>query len=65
MQVLQIKMQTLAIKKALLYNMLIIKNENGNYGVQTLDGQEVLGTKYANIKFVESSKRIYSNYNGK
>ena len=45
-------------QKALLYNMLIIKNENGNYGVQTLDGQEVLGTKYANIKFVESSKEF-------
>ena len=45
-------------KKALLYNMLIVKNENDNYGVQTLDGQEVLGTKYANIKFVESSKEF-------
>ena len=45
-------------QKALLYNMLIIKNENGSYGVQTLDGQEVLGTKYANIKFVESAKEF-------
>ena len=45
-------------QKALLYNMLIIKNENGNYGVLTLNGQEVLGTKYANIKFVESSKEF-------
>ena len=45
-------------QKALLYNMLIVKNENENYGVQTLNGQEVLGTKYANIKFVESSKEF-------
>ena len=45
-------------QKALLYNMLIVKNENGSYGVQTLDGQEVLGTKYANIKFVESAKEF-------
>ena len=45
-------------QKALLYNMIVIKNKNENYGVQTLDGQEVLGTKYANIKFVESSKEF-------
>ena len=45
-------------QKALLYNMLIVKNENGSYGVQTLEGQEVLGTKYANIKFVESAKEF-------
>ena len=37
-------------QKALLYNMIIVKNENGNYGVQWLNGQEVLGTKYADIK---------------
>lgn len=45
-------------QKALLYNMLIIKNGNENYGVQTLDGQEVLGMKYSNIKFVESAKEF-------
>lgn len=49
---------TFSNQKALLYNMLIVKNENGNYGVQTLTGQEVLGTKYANIKFVESTKEF-------
>lgn len=45
-------------QKALLYNMIIVKNENGNYGVQELNGQEVLGTKYADIKFVQSTKEF-------
>ena len=45
-------------QKALLYNMIIVKNENGNYGVQGLNGQEVLGTKYADIKFVQSTKEF-------
>lgn len=43
-------------QKALLYNMIVVKNDNGNYGVQSLDGKEILGTKYASIKFIESTK---------
>lgn len=43
-------------QKALLYNMIIVKNANGNFGVRSLDGKEIIGTKYASIKFVESSK---------
>lgn len=45
-------------QKALLYNMIIVKNANDNYGVQSLNGQEILGTKYSNIKFVQSTKEF-------
>lgn len=43
-------------QKALLYNMIVVKNENGKYGVRSLDKKEIIGTKYASIKFIESSK---------
>lgn len=45
-------------QKALLYNMIVVKNANGNYGVQSLNGQEILGTKYASVKFIESAKEF-------
>lgn len=45
-------------KKALLYNMIVVKNSVGNYGVQNLNGQEILGTKYAQIEFIESTKEF-------
>lgn len=43
-------------QKALLYNMIVVKNANEKYGVRDLSGNEIIGTKYASIKFVESSK---------
>ncbi len=45
-------------QKALLYNMIIVKNEDGHYGVYTLDGKEILGTKYAKIKFIENAQEF-------
>lgn len=45
-------------QKALLYNMIVMKNTNGNYGVNNLTGQEILGTKYAKVKFIESTKEF-------
>lgn len=45
-------------QKALLYNRLIVKNKNNNYGVQDLNGQEILGTKYSSITFLESTKEF-------
>ena len=42
-------------QKALLYNMIVVKNADGNYGVNSLNGNEILGTKYAKIKFIEST----------
>lgn len=44
-------------KKALLYDMIVVMNENKKYGViEGKTGKELIGTKYANIKFIESSK---------
>ena len=39
-------------QKALLYNLIIVKNANNHYGVSTLAGEEVLGAKYKNIEFI-------------
>ncbi len=46
-------------QKALLYGMIVVKNAEGNYGVYDfVNKKEILGTKYANIKFIESSKEF-------
>lgn len=45
-------------QKALLYNMIIVKNANNKYGVRSLSNQEIIGTKYTSIKFVESTKEF-------
>ena len=51
-------------QKALLYNMIVVKNAEGNYGVYGLDGSEILGTKYKSIKFIFSFYFIIiCNYN--
>lgn len=43
-------------QKLLLYDMVLIKNSTGEYGVNKIStGEAVLGTKYAAIKFIESS----------
>lgn len=43
-------------QKALLYNMIVVKNANDKYGVRSLDNKEIIGTKYESIKFIESTK---------
>ena len=46
-------------QKALLYGMIIIKNAENNYGVYDyVNGTEILGTKYANIEFIESTQEF-------
>lgn len=45
-------------QKALLYNMIIVKNAENYYGVYDLNNKEILGTKYASIKFIESTKEF-------
>lgn len=45
-------------QKALLYNMIIVKNANNYYGVYNLNGKEILGTKYKSIEFIESTKEF-------
>lgn len=44
-------------KKALKYDMIIISNANNEYGVQKIsNGEMVLGTKYSELRFIESTK---------
>lgn len=45
-------------QKALLDNRLIVKNADNYYGVSDLSGNEVLGTKYKSIKYVESAREF-------
>ncbi len=45
-------------QKALLYNMIIVKNADGHYGVNNINGSEILGTKYSKIKFIESTQEF-------
>lgn len=45
-------------QKALLYNMIIVKNADNEYGVLDLNGKEILGTKYSDIKFIESTREF-------
>lgn len=49
---------TFSNQKALLYDMVIVKSIDNNYGVHGIDGREILGTKYASIKFIESTKEF-------
>ncbi|CDE83751.1 kinase domain protein [Clostridium sp. CAG:273] len=47
-------------QKAILYNLLVVKNINNEYGVINIDTNatrtEIIGTKYKEITFVESTK---------
>lgn len=45
-------------KKALRYNLVVVKNKNGFYGVYNADGKEIIGTKYKNITFKEDSQEF-------
>lgn len=55
-------------QKAVLYNLLVVQNvENTTtdynkndirYGIYTLDGKEIVGMKYTNIEFIESTREF-------
>lgn len=45
-------------QKAILDNRIIVKNTEGYYGVTDLAGNEILGTKYTSIKYIESTKEF-------
>lgn len=49
-------------KKALKYGLILVQNSSGLYGVNKTDtGDSVLGTKYQNLRFMESTRGFYSN----
>lgn len=45
-------------KKALLYNMIVVKNAQGKYGVNNLKNETIIGEKYKSITFMESSQEF-------
>lgn len=45
-------------KKALLYNMVVVQNTEGMYGVYSTSGSEIIGPKYTSIKFNEGSQEF-------
>lgn len=55
-------------QKALLYGLLVVQNINNTednynnknirYGITTLDGKEIVGTKYTAIEFIESTQEF-------
>ena len=40
---------------------MVVKDANGYYGVYDLSGNTIIGEKYKDMKFIESSQRIYSS----
>ena len=53
-------------QKALMYNLLVTqdipnsnsKNTQTHYGISTLEGKEIVGTKYTSIEFIESTQEF-------
>lgn len=45
-------------KKAVLYGLVVVQDEQKNYGVNSLNNEVIIGEKYASIKFIESTKEF-------
>ncbi len=45
-------------QKAILYDRIVIQNSDGRYGVINAKGTEIIGTRYAHIKFDEYNKEF-------
>ena len=45
-------------QKAILYNLMVVKDANEHYGVYDLSGNTIIGEKYKTIKFIESSQEF-------
>lgn len=45
-------------QKAILYNMIVVKNDSDKYGVSDLSGNTVIGKKYKEITFIEGTQEF-------
>ena len=53
-------------KKAIAYNMLVVSNESGKWGIiSTLDFSTIIGNKYSSIEFIESANAFIVSDNNK
>lgn len=50
--------ETFSNKKAVLYGLVVVKDDSGNYGVYDTNGSTIIGEKYTDIKFVESAQEF-------
>ncbi len=50
-------------QKAILYNLFVVKNENGFYGVINSSGEEIISPRYRSIEFNESGKEFFVKNN--
>ena len=53
-------MLIIVIKKAILYGMMVVKNDEKKFGVCDLKGQTIIGTKYKKHKIYRIIKKLYS-----
>lgn len=45
-------------QKAILYNMIVVKNDSDKYGVSDLAGNTIIGKKYKEITFIEGTQEF-------
>lgn len=45
-------------KKAILHDMIVVKNEDGKYGVTNLNNSAIIGQKYKSVKFIEAMQEF-------
>lgn len=50
-------------KKAILYNLFVVKKNNNLYGVMKSSGEEIISSKYKSIEFNENGKEFYVTNN--
>ena len=46
-------------QKAILYNMFVVQKEDGTMGVISGTGEDIIGTKYIDINFLENTKEFF------
>lgn len=54
----QIDARDFSNQKAVLYNLMVVRNSNNKYGVNSLNNQTIIGEKYKTITFLESSQEF-------
>lgn len=45
-------------QKAILYNMIVVKNDSDKYGISDLSGNTIIGKKYKEITFIEGTQEF-------
>ena len=54
----QIDARDFSNQKAVLYNLMVVRNSNNKYGVNSLNNQTIIGEKYKSISFEEEEEEF-------